>query len=76
MNQILDMLEECPILMTPTQVAEVLNISRSSVYRLLEQGELKAHKITISSNKPSRTRITKESVHKLLDAWMKVHSDE
>ena len=61
-----------PGLMSPTQVAKILNISRSSVYRLLDQGDLDAHKIVISSGKPSRTRVTNESVRNLLTKWMAV----
>jgi excisionase family DNA binding protein len=61
-----------PGLMSPTQVAKILNINRSSVYRLLDQGDLDAHKIVISSGKPSRTRVTNESVRNLLTKWMAV----
>ena len=69
-----DALTDSPVLMSPTQVAKILNISRSSVYRLLEQGDLDAHKIAISTAKPSRTRITNASVTALLIRWME--SDE
>ena len=76
MSYVEEVLAESPVLMSPTQVSTVLNISRSSVYRLLEQGDLKAVKIRISTNTPSRSRITKESVKSLLNAWMKTDGDE
>jgi biotin operon repressor len=68
-----DSLSEAPLLLSPNKVAEMLSISRGSVYRLINTGELDGIKIKLSSaTGNSGTRITNESVRTLIQKWMAV----
>jgi len=62
-------MEGCPVLLTINQTCEVLNIGRTSFYRLVERGELDAVRITLSADDKTSTRITNESVSNLLLKW-------
>ena len=62
-------MEGCPLLLTINQTCEILNIGRTSFYRLVERGELDAVRITLSADDKTSTRITNESVRSLLQVW-------
>jgi len=62
-------MEGCPVLLTMNQTAELLNIGRTSLYRLIERGELDAVRITLTTDEKTATRITKEAVRDLLLKW-------
>ena len=64
-----DVMADSPVLLTMNQTAELLNIGRTSFYRLVERGELDAVRITLSADDKTSTRITNESVRSLLQAW-------
>ncbi|MBU0705478.1 MAG: helix-turn-helix domain-containing protein [Chloroflexi bacterium] len=52
--------------LTTTQVMDLLGVSRSTVVRLVQRGELKAYKLTLGQTSP--LRIYKDSVDELLDS--------
>ena len=64
-----DVMADSPVLLTMNQTAELLNIGRTSLYRLIERGELDAVRITLTTDEKSATRITKEAVRDLLLKW-------
>ena len=73
MNQTIDyindVMSDSPLLLSCTQAADLLNVSRASVYRLMDAGELDAVRIHLTSdNRPTR-RVTNESVRNLLLSW-------
>jgi excisionase family DNA binding protein len=69
MTLITETLSNMPMLMRVRQVAEVLGISPTTVYRLADAGDLE--KVEISLTTPGKTiRITNESVLKLIERWM------
>jgi excisionase family DNA binding protein len=70
MSEIGDVLSGNPVLLSVTQTAEILNISRTSVYRLLETGDLDAIRINLTGDRKPTVRITSDSVHKLFKVWM------
>jgi len=66
---ITDALAEMPLLMKVTQVAEILGVSSSTVYRLIEAGDLE--KVEINLTSPTKIiRVTNESVRNLIERWM------
>jgi excisionase family DNA binding protein len=70
MTSITDTFSEMPLLMKVTQVAELLGVSPSTIYRLADAGDLE--KVEISLTTSGKTiRITNESVQKLIERWMK-----
>ena len=69
MTLITDTLSDMPLLLKARQVAEVLGVSPTTVYRLADAGDLE--KVEISLTTPGKTiRITNESVQKLIERWM------
>ena len=64
-----DVMADEPLLLSCTQTADILNISRASVYRLMDTGELDAVRIHLTSDNRPSTRITNESVRNLLVSW-------
>ena len=52
--------------LTTIQVMDLLGVSRSTVVRLVQRGELKAYKLTLGQTSP--LRIYKDSVEELLDS--------
>ena len=66
---ITDTLSDMPLLLKARQVAEVLGVSPTTVYRLADAGDLE--KVEISLTTPGKTiRITNESVQNLIERWM------
>ena len=67
---ITDTLSDMPLLLKARQVAEVLGVSPTTVYRLADAGDLE--KVEISLTSPTKTmRVTNESVRNLIERWMK-----
>ena len=65
-----DELSEYPVMLTVTQTAEILNISKTSVYRLMDAGDLERIRVHLTGlDKPS-VRIPAESVRKLFNSWV------
>ena len=69
MTVIDEVMEGCPLLLTINQTCEVLNIGRTSFYRLVERGELDVVHIRLTSDDKTSTRIPNESVRNLLVSW-------
>ncbi len=69
MTVIDEVMEGCPLLLTINQACEVLNIGRTSYYRLVERGELDIVQIRLTSDDKTSTRVTNESVRNLLQSW-------
>lgn len=70
MEKLADVLSGNPLLLSVTQTAEILNISRTSVYRLLETGDLDAIRINLTGDRKPTVRITSDSVQKLFKVWV------
>jgi len=69
MTLITDTLSDMPLLMKVRHVAEIIGVSPSTVYRLIEAGDLE--KVEISLTGPTKTmRVTNESVRNLIERWM------
>jgi hypothetical protein len=64
-----DLMSEAPALLSCRQTEELLNVSRASVYRLMDTGELDRVRISLSTDGRPTTRITNESVRNLLISW-------
>ncbi len=69
-NEFDDALADYPVMLTVPQVAELLNISKSSVFRLLKVGELERVKFNMTGQSQSSVRIPAESVSKLFTNWI------
>jgi hypothetical protein len=76
MAEVVDVLSDKPLLLSVTQTAEILNISRTSVYRLLGTDELDAIRINLTGDRKPTVRITSDSVRKLFKVWMEGNDDE
>ncbi len=70
MEKLADVLSGIPFLLSVTQTAEILNISRTSVYRLQETGDLDAIRINLTGDRKPTVRITSDSVRNLMQKWM------
>jgi hypothetical protein len=64
-----DVMADAPALLSCNQTAELLNISRASVYRLMDAGELDRIRIHLSTDARPTTRISNDSVRSLLLSW-------
>ena len=64
-----DVMSDAPALLTCRQAEELLNVSRASVYRLMNAGALDRVKISISPDGRPTIRITNQSVRNLLISW-------
>jgi len=58
-----------PFLLTVSEVASILGISRASVYRLSDTGRLHAMRPVLSGNRGA-VRIVRDSVERLLHQWV------
>ena len=65
-----DELSEYPVMLTVTQTAEILNISRTTVYRLLDAGDLERIRVHLTTRDRPSVRIPSESVRKLFNSWV------
>ena len=58
-----------PPLVSINQTTKTCNLGRTSVYRLIDKGELDAVRIHVSTDGKTSTRITNQSVRNLLVSW-------
>jgi len=65
-----ELLTETPVLLTVNQAAAILNVSRASVYRLLDSGDLDAIRINLTGNRKPTVRVTSDSVSRLFRLWV------
>ena len=65
-----DELSEYPVMLTVTQTADILNISRTTVYRLLDAGDLERIRVHLTGTDKPSVRIPAESVRKLFISWV------
>jgi len=65
-----DELSEYPVMLTVTQTADILNISRTTVYRLLDAGDLERIRVHLTTRDKPSVRIPAESVRKLFTSWV------
>ncbi len=68
-DDVASVFEGKPFLLTVSQVASILGISRASVYRLSDTGRLHAMRPVLSGNRGS-VRIARDSVERLLHQWV------
>lgn len=64
-----EVMADSPLLLSCNQTADLLNISRASVYRLMDTGDLDRVKINLSTDGRPTTRITNQSIRNLLQTW-------
>ena len=63
-------LADYPVMLTVTQAAVILNISRTSVYRLLDAGDLDRIRVYLTGRDKPSLRIPKRSVRELIASWV------
>jgi len=64
------LLAECPVMLTGSQSANLLNISRTSIWRLCESGDLERVRFKMMGEKQASVRIPADSVRKLFISWL------
>ena len=69
-NEFDDALGDYPVMLTVPQVARLLNISKSSVFRLLKTGALERVRFNMTGQAQSSVRIPAESVSSLFTSWL------
>jgi hypothetical protein len=67
--------KECPYMMSVKHVSETLGISRASIYRLAERGDLRVTKATLTGDSPS-LRIVRDSAVDLLAEWLAAGNED
>jgi hypothetical protein len=65
-----ELLAECPVMLTGSQSANLLNISRTSIWRLCESGDLERVRFKMMGEKQASVRIPADSVRKLFVSWL------
>ena len=65
-----DELSGYPLMLTVTQTAGILNISRTTVYRLIDSGDLERIRVHLTGLDKPAVRIPSESVRKLFISWL------
>ena len=65
-----DLLAEYPVMLTGSQSANLLNISRTSIWRLCESGDLERVRFKMMGAKQASVRIPADSVRKLFINWL------
>jgi excisionase family DNA binding protein len=59
-----------PVMLTVNQVAELLNVSKTSIFRLLKVGDLQRVSFSLTGKAQPSVRIPAESVRKLFSSWV------
>ena len=59
-----------PVMLTVNQVAELLNVSKTSIFRLLKVGQLERVSFNLTGEAQPSVRIPSESVRKLFNSWV------
>jgi hypothetical protein len=65
-----DLLAKCPVMLTGSQSANLLNVSRTSIWRLCESGDLERVRFKMMGEKQASVRIPAHSVRKLFIGWL------
>ena len=65
-----DLLSEYPVMLTGSQSANLLNVSRTSIWRLCESGDLERVRFNMMGQKQASVRIPADSVRKLFISWV------
>jgi excisionase family DNA binding protein len=65
-----DELSDYPVMLTVNQVAELLNVSKTSIFRLLKMGQLERVSFKLTGEAQPSVRIPAESVRKLFTSWV------
>jgi excisionase family DNA binding protein len=65
-----DELSDYPVMLTVNQVAELLNVSKSSIFRLLKVGQLERVSFKVTGVTQPSVRIPADSVRKLFISWV------
>ena len=63
-------LADYPFMLTVKQVAELLNVSKTSIFRLLKVGQLERVSFKLTGEAQPSVRIPAESVWKLIVSWV------
>ena len=64
------MLAKCPVMLTGSQSANLLNVSRTSIWRLCESGDLDRVRFKMMGEKQASVRIPAASIRKLFVRWV------
>ena len=64
------LLAKCPVMLTGSQSSNLLNISRTSIWRLCESGDLERVRFKMMGEKQASVRIPAGSVRKLFINWL------
>jgi len=59
-----------PVMLTVNQVAELLNVSKTSIFRLLKLGQLERVSFNMTGQAQASVRIPAESVRNLFTSWV------
>lgn len=65
-----ELLAEYPVMLTGSQSANLLNVSRTSIWRLCESGDLERVRFNMMGEKQASVRIPAASVRKLFLSWV------
>ena len=65
-----DELLDYPVMLTVNQVAELLNVSKTSIFRLLKVGQLERVSFNLTGEAQPSVRIPADSVRKLFTSWV------
>ena len=69
-NEFDRLLAKCPVMLTGSQSANLLNVSRTSIWRLCESGDLERVRFKMMGAKQASVRIPADSVRKLFISWL------
>lgn len=65
-----ELLAEYPVMLTGSQSANLLNVSRTSIWRLCESGDLERVRFNMMGQKQASVRISADSVRTLFISWI------
>ena len=66
-----ELLAKSPVMLTGSQSANLLNVSRTSIWRLCESGDLERVRFKMMGEKQASVRIPAASVRNLFISWLK-----
>jgi len=65
-------LAQIPVMVTVSQSADLLNVSRTSIWRLCESGDLERVRFKMMGEKQASVRISADSIRNLFISWLGV----
>lgn len=65
-----DELSVYPVMLTVNQVARLLNVSKTSIFRLLKVGQLERVSFNLTGEAQPSVRIPADSVRRLFSSWL------